>query len=341
MISKLAELWVRLFKLGIVSREQLTTDHLEGLLNRHKSIALDLYNGLDGLPEDEVNKIQERALSWFRVQNGVLKNSRAHRFDTFDRLSFSVIAENYSSHQEVRVHDVGASDGRASCVLYDLLNHRFAERLHFMATDSTPCLSVLKQARGQSRVIVDDQQNVLQVIMPPFVLIVIRRPTSKRQYFLNPMIHLVMFFYARPVLRSYRSGSPKVQQTRLELLCPQCRSLIRQRQNFRFGAYDVLSGPTERFEVVRAMNVLNRSYFSEIQLTKALEHIFESLPESGLFITGSNDGQETVVNGGIYKKTGNRLEKIETSGAGSPLDALISNLRVTGDLKPSQIRFDL
>lgn len=145
MISELAELWVRRFKLGIVSREQLTADHLEGLLNSHKFIALDLYNGLDGLPEDEIDKIQERALSWFRIENGVLKNSRAHRFDFFDRLSFSVIAANYSSHQEVRVHDIGASDGRASCVLYDLLNHRFAERLHFLAIDSTPCLSIYSE----------------------------------------------------------------------------------------------------------------------------------------------------------------------------------------------------
>jgi hypothetical protein len=216
MISKLAELWVRLFKLGIVSREQLTADHLEGLLNSHKFIALDLYSGLDGLPEDEVDKIQERALSWFRVQNGVLKNSHAHRFDAFDRLSYSVIARNYSPHQEVRVHDIGASDGRASGVLYDLLNHRFAERLHFMATDSEPCLYVLKRARGRSRLIVDDQQNILQVIMPPFVLIVIRRPTSKRHYYRNPMIHLAMFFYARPVLKSYRSGSPNVQRTPLD-----------------------------------------------------------------------------------------------------------------------------
>ena len=176
MISKLAELWVRLFKLGIVSREQLTADHLEGLLNSHKFIALDLYDGLDGLPEDEIDKIQERALGWFRIENGVLKNSRAHRFDSFDWLSFSVIAANYSPHQEVRVHDIGASDGRASCILYDLLNHRFAERLHFLATDSTPCLSILKRARGRCRLIVDDQLNVLHVIMPPFVLLVIRRP---------------------------------------------------------------------------------------------------------------------------------------------------------------------
>jgi hypothetical protein len=67
---------VWLFKLGIVNREQLASDHLEGLLNSHKFIALDLYDSLDGLPEAEVDKIQERALSWFRVQNGVLKNSR-------------------------------------------------------------------------------------------------------------------------------------------------------------------------------------------------------------------------------------------------------------------------
>jgi hypothetical protein len=340
MISKLAELWVRMFKLGIVSRKQLTSDHLEGLLNSHKFIALDLYDCLDSLPEADVDKIQERALRWFRVENGVLKNSRIHRFDAFDRLALRAIAGNFPAQQEIRVHDIGASDGRASCVLYDLLNHRFAERLHFLATDSAPCLYVLKRAGSSSRLIIDDQHNLLQVIVPPCVLIVIIRPRSKRRYYLNPMIHLAMVFYARPVLKSYRSGSPDIQRTRLELLCRQCRALIRDRQNFRFGSYNVLSGPTELFDIIRAMNVLNYTYFSETQLTNALENILQSLTEGGLFITGSNHGQETAVNGAIYKKAGNRLEKIEISGRGSQVDGLVSNLRVSRDAN-HPIRFDL
>jgi hypothetical protein len=109
------------------------------------------------------------------------------------------------------------------------------------------------------------------------VLIVIRRPRSELRYYLNPVMHLAAFFYERPLLKSYQRGSPDLERRRLELLCQQCRAVVREQRNFRFGSYDMLSGPTERFDVIRAMNVLNHSYFSEAQLTKALEHFFCSL----------------------------------------------------------------
>ena len=73
------------------------------------------------------------------------------------------------------------------------------------------------------------------------------------------------------------------------------------------------------------MNVLNCAYFSEVQLRKSIENIAQSLSEGGLFITGSNIQQGSIVNGGIYKKTKNRLEMIDISGKGSPVDALISD----------------
>jgi DNA integrity scanning protein DisA with diadenylate cyclase activity len=74
------------------------------------------------------------------------------------------------------------------------------------------------------------------------------------------------------------------------------------------------------------MNILNASYFPEAQLRKAVENIVQSLREGGLFITGSNMEQGTIVNGGIYKKRKNRLERIEISGKGSAVDALISDV---------------
>jgi hypothetical protein len=78
------------------------------------------------------------------------------------------------------------------------------------------------------------------------------------------------------------------------------------------------------------MNVLNLIYFSREDLMKAIANIITSLDEDGLFITGSNLEAGTSVNGGIYKKSGGRLEKLEVSGNGSQIDDLIKTIRDSG-----------
>jgi hypothetical protein len=314
-----------MFKLGIFKNEQLTPDHLEGLVNSRKFIALDLYNSLDGLPAAEIDKIQERMLRWFRVYNGVLKCTYARRFDDFDRLCGSAISAHFPTSQVIRVHDIGVSDGRTSCDLYDHLNGLYGGRLDFLASDYAPLLYVLKRSHGANRLIVDDQQHVLQIVTPPFVFITVGRRERITPYPLNFLIrHLVTLLYARPLLESYKAGSPDIRRTRIELLGRSCRAYMSKHDNFRFDAYDVFSGSTERFDIIRAMNVLNYSYFSEPQLIQAAESIVHSLNEGGLLITGSNNEQGTVVNGGIYRETNGRMQRIDTSGKGSEIDAVIS-----------------
>jgi hypothetical protein len=315
-----------MFKLGISNKERLTPDNLSGFLNSRKFIALDLYNSLDELPRAEIDRIQEHMLHWFRLQNGVQKRTHKRRFDDFDRLSFPAIAANFSPRQDIRVHDIGASDGRTSCALYEHLNHVYGERLDFLASDCAPYLYVLKRSQGASRLIIDDQQHVLQIITPPFVFIVFH-VESRTLHPLDYLIRLLLTaLYARPLLEGHKSGRPGIECTRLELLCQECRAYTSRQNNFRFDRYDVLSGPTERFDIIRAMNILNQDYFSEVQLRNAVKNIIQSLNPGGLFITGSNMERGTTVNGGIYKKVNNCMERIEISGKGSKIDTLIHSV---------------
>src|SRR5277367_85524 len=120
---------VRMFKLGIFNKEQLTRGSVDGFLGRRKFIALDLYNSLDDLPEARINKIQERMLHRFPVQNGTMKQTHERRFDDFDRLAIPAIAANFPPGQSIRVHDIGSSDGRTPCDLYDHLSPLYCERL--------------------------------------------------------------------------------------------------------------------------------------------------------------------------------------------------------------------
>jgi len=199
-------------------------------------------------------------------------------------------------------------------------------------------LYVLKRSQGASRLIVDDQQHVLQIITPPFVFIVFH-VESRTLHPLDYLIRLlVTALYARPLLEGYIAGRPGIERTRLELLCRECRAYTSKQNNFRFDSYDVLLGPTERFDIIRAMNVLNYGYFSEAQLRNAVKNIIQSLSQGGLFITGSNMGRGTIVDGGIYKKIKNRMERIEISGKGSKVDALIFGVGGSTDETDSSLR---
>jgi SAM-dependent methyltransferase len=312
-----------MFKFGIHKKEQLTPEHLDGFLNSRKFIALDLYNSLDEYPPGDRDRIQERMLCKFSNKNGTFRYTHARRFEDFDRLAVKCIRSVCPPDQAIRVHDVGASDGRTSCDFYETLSAIYTAQLRFVASDYAPFYYVVRRKHDARRLIVDERDNVLQIVTPPFVFNVVH-PENKIFYPVNQVIrYLVNLSYVRSLLRAYKSGDANVERTRIDLLCSECRANCASKDNFRFVSYDIFSRPTDHFDVIRAMNVLNLVYFSHENLKKAIANIIVSLNEGGLLITGSNLEAGTVVNGGIYKKSGYRLEKVAISGSGSQVDDLI------------------
>src|SRR5215469_3719379 len=314
---------LQMFKFGIHKKEQLTVDQLDGFFRSRKFIALDLYNALDNYSPQDRDRIQERLLCRFSNKNGTFRYTHARRFEDFDTLAVTAVRAAFPPDREIRVHDVGASDGRTSCDFYDTLTGIYGSRLKFVGSDYAPFLYVVRRKNSTQRVIVDERENVLQIVTPPFVFNVVH----PENILLYPLNHFIRYFvnrwYVRPLVRAYEAGDTNVERTRVELLCYECRSNCASKDNFRFISYDIFSRPTEHFDVIRAMNVLNLVYFSREDLMKAIVNIILSLDEGGLFITGSNLEAGTGVNGAIYKKSGGRLEKLEASGNGSQVDDLI------------------
>lgn len=315
-----------MFKFGIHKKEQLTPKHLDGFFNRRKFIAIDLYNSLDEYSPADRDRIQERMLCKFSNQNGTFRYTHARRFEDFDTLALGFIRSTFAPDQAIRVHDVGASDGRTSCDFYGTLSAIYTAQLSFLASDYAPFYYVVRRKGDRRRVILDNGDNVLQIVTPPFVFNIVH-PENKYLYPVNHVLrHVVNSFYVRSLLRAYKRGDPNIDRTRIDLLCSECRANCASKDNFRFISYDIFSPPTGRFDVIRAMNVLNLVYFSEANLKKAISNIISSLNEGGLLVTGSNLEAGSVVNGGIYKKSGCRLEKLASAGSGSQVDDLIQSL---------------
>ena len=75
--------------------------------------------------------------------------------------------------------------------------------------------------------------------------------------------------------------------------------------------------------VVRAMNVLNRGYFADDDLERAVGHVRNSLEVGGFFLTGSNEGSGSRVNGAVYERSPQGFHRLYVSGAGSQIDAIV------------------
>jgi len=122
------------------------------------------------------------------------------------------------------------------------------------------------------------------------------------------------------------AGDPAIRVTSIRLIAPDCLRLTETDPRFTFERYDMLQPATRRFDVVRAMNILNRGYFTDSEMLTALTHVHASLREGGLFVTGSNQDEDSVVDGAVYRRVGASLQMRWFSGSGSPAAPWIESL---------------
>lgn len=305
-----------MLKFGIFKPEQLTRRVLDSVMGRRKFIAIDLYSSVRA---DDPNSryLEERMLERFAVANSTFKYTTARRFDEFDRKVVDVIGRCFSptaQQQPLRVHDVGVSDGRTSVAFYEALTTLYEGNIDFTASDMTSFVWAVSRPGSRNRIVLDDRGQLLQIIAPPFVFSTIR-PESALLYPLNTAIRqLLTLFYARPLQRTFQKGR-ELSRKRIPLICRDCIAFIEQ-GSFSFIDHDLLAPPVGRFHIIRVMNLLNISYFTDEQLSRALENIFTSLEDGGLFITGSNFESGTEVNGAVYRKEKGNVEKLLESGSG-------------------------
>lgn len=79
------------------------------------------------------------------------------------------------------------------------------------------------------------------------------------------------------------------------------------------------------YTFVRAMNILNLSYFSEEKIKIAIENILNSLKEGGILLIGRTL-KNGINNASLYKKQNNKLILIEDINSGTEVKHIINNL---------------
>lgn len=311
-----------MLKPGIHRLDQLRLEHLTSWWGRRKLIAIDLYPQIAAANLPDRDELQQHALLRFALANGTFKRTYGGRFRDFDREAIAIALDAFPPPCALRVHDMAVSDGRTSVDFFEALAERYGQGLRFHASDLVPYVWRLQRAGEPLRVIVDDEDHVLQVIRPPFVFSV-PRPEDVRLYPLNHAIRRMLQARAVPRLLA-AAAAGQAERTRIDLVHAECAKRVRDDARFELTQHDITRPVGSEFHVVRAMNILNPDYFDAATLEQIVGHVCGSVAEGGVLVTGSNQGPDSPVLGSIFRKSGGRFEELHASAGGSPVRALVS-----------------
>lgn len=311
-----------MLKFGIYDLSQCDHTKLYGPFSSRKYVALDLYDRLTGAAPD-IDKFQEHVIGRVATANGSFKKTHTHRFDEFDALGRKTLERNFTPGSKVKVHDIAVSDGRTTLPFFEILDGLYGRVLDYTASDYASHFKVIQRDGETNRIVLDSEGTLIQIVYKPFVFNMVC-PENKAVYPLNHLMRIKARQFADRLMRDQANNVEGVVERPLVLVCRACKELEERDDRFTFRQFDIVQERMEGCDVIRAMNILNTSYFDDSTMRLITANLDASLNDGGFLITGSNMEEGTQLHGGIYRKTGDGFKLLESSGNGSPVHDIIT-----------------
>jgi hypothetical protein len=317
-------------KFGIITQEQyLRLDERQ----RRFSGAHVAYNLLSvgEQPSTEQIRMFEDVSFTLRTSNGTFRTTFRNRFEDVDKVALQWLGKLCSPDSAFLVQDRAVSHG--------LTSKEFAERIfeHFpnaVFEASDLVLGLVELSVGSEVYIAERNGAPLQYIKAPFVVPLYHQ--DARRYPWNRWV-------ARRARRRFDNlnlpeGWSETQSTQphhipaqhgkdlrvryIPYIHPEAMALTRKNPNFRFcerSLFDVTPGACH---ALRTMNILNREYFSEQQLTDGVVAAFHSLQPGGLWIVGRTLEEKFTNQATLFRRGERGFEVLERIDSGSEMEAL-------------------
>jgi hypothetical protein len=253
-----------------------------------------------------------RILHCFRI-GGVWKRTNEKRFVQTSNAILEQIKGN--ELKEVSWLDIGASDGITTYELNQQLLNLHIKTKQTVIMD--PFVKITRYGRGPIKEYRDRNGDVFLLRCLCFALSI---PQSTHR--INAVFHWLEKYYLSK--KVFRASLKKEKD--IELINP----LVKEDQVIKFSEEDCRaynSNYKEKFHFVRASNVLNKQYFSDIELSKALSSIQEYLKENGiLLVSRSVDKRNTEYETGtLWIKKNGKLQHTLDIGGGSEVKNLVNS----------------
>ena len=273
-------------------------------------------------PTDEQIRVFEDISFTLRIANGTFRTTFRERFRDVDAVAMRWMERFYPAAGELRVQDRAASHGLTSWEWAEQLFPAFP-RAQFEASDILLHLIRLSLTGGETYIVEPDGRP-LQYINPPFV-VSLAHPESRK--------HPVNGLIAARAKRRFRrlslpegwtesAGAAGYRVSRISCIHPRALAFARCNPGFQFRARSVFDSAPGSCQVLRTMNIFNKSYFSAEQLAAGASAAFHSLLPGGLWIVGRTLEEDFSNHATFLRRGESGWEVLERIGAGSEMEEL-------------------
>jgi hypothetical protein len=313
-----------MLKFGVHDINQLREGKDVTIFGRLKKVSISLLDDALGESEPDRAKYCERIMFELNDDRGTYKRTTGTRLQQFDKDILALLRSLFSDRTALlRIHDTAVSNGQTAVNFFTQLSIAFP-KLEYLASDYDPQVRIVK--RGALTVALSSRDQVIEITRPPFVF----TPKQLESPIFYPVNHVIRMILQKSsvqrLLRELREeAAHDITVRTVSLFCPAAQELARNDTRFSLAQYSLLdNSPTEeKFDCIRAMNVINREYFSDAQFDQVFQNIASALKQQGLLIVGSNQESDSAVAGGVYRLNGNRFSPLWNSNPSSFLDVCI------------------
>lgn len=261
--------------------------------------------------DKEQQALEERFFRMLRMPNGTYKTTKPSRLTEFD----DVIATCLSKSKALRVLDVGVASGATTVDLTRKLS-TLADAVEVVAVDLYLWgeLAVISQ---RWEALYSSAGDILQLCIGPTT-----RPRPQSNSVLKNSTLMFGLNILGWIARKIQPATQRIPLVTANLRNnPQIELVEHDVERFRHEW-------TSSFDVVRAANLLNRSYFPEAKLTRMIKNLANYLTPAGVLAVCRSDDETGMHHGNVFRRSANhgRFDEIERLGDGSEVRDIILRL---------------
>ena len=248
----------------------------------------------------------KEVVSAMQLNNGTFKTTTQNRFDDLDEKLLANMASK--KDQSLLIHDMAVSDGVTSLQLFERLEKN-GFQFKLTASDHYNKVMIDKRWGGLIKRVYDTDGLFLN--------------GAWFRIFADHKLSGKFSFSQKLGERFKRKTRNEAKEKEILLINPSLR-FSEAFAKIDFEDYDIFNFKVDQpFDVVRSMNILNRKYFSDEQLTKAIERIYHSMAPGALLLVGKTDKETGVNDASFFTKTASGFEEIEGVNDGSEVKDLV------------------
>ncbi len=309
-----------MFRRGIFTQEQYLK------LGRAKQacappIAYNLLDVGDQPSEDQVRAFEDISF-WMRTSNGTFRTTFRDRFREVDEAALRWMQKLFPPGAEIHVEDRAVSHGLTSKEWAERVFQAFPNA-RFEASDVL--LELYEISRGGAAYVLEPSGRAIQYVKSPFVVSLVDQAEPRRY-----PVNWVVARWAKRRFEALKLGTDWIEAAerqgwrvrKIPFAHPEARELARRNSRFQIRVRSVFDATAEGSDVIRTMNILNSSYFSEQELTTAVNAIFQSMRPGGLWIAGRTLEEDLSNHVSLLRRGDRRWEVVERIGRGWELERL-------------------